>query len=147
MVYFEWLIQTNVSELLQHGRARRSVFGPQNRAEIFCRSLPPKSAFLLQPDDVRLLSEDQPRSGRVELKLLRPFKERSRSRRGGLQTATMEVGALHVLTSNGPFMLGKIEQDGTRRINDKRGEIQPVFSSLSVGTGTPLMCKCHSELA
>lgn len=82
MVYFEWLIQINVSELLQHGRARRSVFGPQNRAEIFCRSLPPKSAFLLQPDDVRSFSEDQPRSGRVELKLLRPFKERSRSRGG-----------------------------------------------------------------
>lgn len=66
---------------------------------------------------------------------------------GGCKTATMEVGALHVLTSNGLFLLGKIEQDRTRRINDKRGEIQPVFSSLSVGIGTPLMWKCRSELA
>lgn len=107
----------------------------------------PNQPFLLQPDDVCWLSEDQPRSGRVELKLLRPFKERSRSRGGGCKTATMEVGALHVLTSNGLFMLGKIEQDRTRRINDKRGEIQPVFSSLSVGIGTPLMWKCRSELA
>lgn len=57
-------------------------------------------------------------------------------------------GALHVLTSNGLFMLEKIGQDGTRRINNKsRSEIQPVFGSLSFGTGTPLTCECHSELA
>lgn len=133
MVNFGYLININVPGLQQLLRKirvhKRSSEQKQDLQQLhnFQFSLPPAAFW-------HLLALKRPAPvGGVELKLLRPFKERSRSE--WLQRATVGE-AFHVFTSNSLFMSGKVERDGAGRINDKsRSEIQLV-SGHSPRTGS-----------